>query len=86
MSEYAVPSVSRAIKVLRHIAEGNNCININQTAKDLDINRTTLLRLLHTLSDERMIEPVSDAGGYSLGTGLIGLAAKALYSLSLIHI
>ncbi|MEQ9572070.1 MAG: hypothetical protein RLN95_08335 [Nitratireductor sp.] len=46
---YVVPPVVRAIAVLRHVAAGNRCRNISSTAKTLDINRTTLIRLLATL-------------------------------------
>ena len=86
MNEYTVPSVSRALKVLRHVADGNSCTNINRTAKELEINRTTLLRLLHTLSDERLIDSSGEAGGYTLGTGLISLAAKALFSRDIVQV
>lgn len=75
---YSVPPVVRAIKVLRHIGEGNGCTNISKTSKALGINRTTLIRLLHTLSDERMIEWQGDGKGYALGVGLLGLAVGAL--------
>lgn len=85
MSDYSAPPVSRAIKVLRHIADGHSCANINRTARDLGINRTTLLRLLHTLRDERMIEEAGN-GGYALGTGLISLAARALFSRDIVQV
>jgi DNA-binding IclR family transcriptional regulator len=83
---YSVPPVERAMRVLRFIADGNHCNNTSQAAKKLDINRTTLLRLLHTLQQERMIEFTRDAGGYVLGTGLIELAAGALYSRDIVQI
>jgi DNA-binding IclR family transcriptional regulator len=75
---YTVPPVTRAIKVLRHVGAGHGCINISQTSKVLEINRTTLIRLLNTLAEERMIEWVDDTRGYALGVGLLGLAAEAL--------
>jgi DNA-binding IclR family transcriptional regulator len=86
MSAYSVPPVNRAIKVLRHIADGHSCANLSRSAKELDINRTTLLRLLETLSEERMIEPQGETGGYILGTGLISLAAKALFSRDTVQV
>lgn len=75
---YSVPPVVRAIKVLRHIGEGHGCTNISKTSKQLGINRTTLIRILHTLSDERMIEWQGEGQGYTLGVGLLGLAVGAL--------
>jgi DNA-binding IclR family transcriptional regulator len=86
MSDYSVPPVTRALKVLRHVSEGHDCANTSRTAKDLGINRTTLLRLLQTLSDERMIEPAGPNGGYVLGTGLIALAARALFSRDIVQV
>ncbi|MEZ5812827.1 MAG: IclR family transcriptional regulator [Rhizobiaceae bacterium] len=77
-ASYSVPPVQRAMKLLRHVAAGNRCRNPSKTAKEIGINRTTLIRLLATLEAERMIEPLPDGGGYRLGTGLISLAADAL--------
>ena len=82
--DYSVPPVVRAIAVLRHIAAGHKCRNTSRTAKDIGINRTTLIRLLATLEAERMIEPLPDDGGYRLGTGLIALATEALNDRGLI--
>jgi DNA-binding IclR family transcriptional regulator len=76
--DYSVPPVERAFRLLRHIAAGNHCRNSSQTAKEIGINRTTLIRLLATLEAERMIEALPDAGGYRLGTGVIALATQAL--------
>lgn len=77
-ASYGVPPVARAIKVLRYVARGEGCENISRASKDLGINRTTLIRLLHTLTDERMLEHRADGRGYTLGVGLIGLAAEAM--------
>lgn len=82
--EYSVPPVVRAIALLRHIAAGNRCRNASQTAKALDINRTTLIRLLATLEAERIVEALPEDGGYRLGTGLISLASAALGDRSLV--
>jgi DNA-binding IclR family transcriptional regulator len=54
---YISPPVQRAVVLLRHIAEGDQVTNMSRTARELGINRTTLLRLLHTLEAERFIEP-----------------------------
>jgi DNA-binding IclR family transcriptional regulator len=78
---YSVPPVVRAIKVLRYIAAGNSVANQSRAARELGINRTTLLRLLHTLAAEGMIEPVAGSDEYVLGTGTIELAGRKLSSL-----
>ena len=83
---YDVPPVSRAFALLRHVAAGNHCRNISQTARTLQINRTTLLRLLATLEREGMIDEIAGGGGYQLGTGLITLAARALDERSVLRV
>ena len=55
------------------------------TARDLGINRTTLLRLLHALESERFIEPRSEGDGWRIGIGLISLTAQAFFSEDLVQ-
>lgn len=83
---YIVPPVERAFKLLRHIASGGDCANVSGAAKLLGINRTTLMRLLHTLEAEGMIEEAPYGAGWRLGVGMIGLAADALGSRDLVQI
>ena len=82
---YASPPVQRAARLLRHIAEGDAVTNMSETARALGINRTTLVRLLHTLSAERFIEPRPGGNGWRIGVGLIGLAAQAFFSEDLVQ-
>lgn len=74
---YLSPPVQRAARLLRRIAEGDTCRNMSRTARALDISRTTLLRLLHTLETERFLEPLGDGSGWRIGPAVIGLAAQA---------
>jgi len=74
---YISPPVQRAARLLRRIAEGDAVANMSRTARELDISRTTLLRLLRTLEAERFIEPRAGEGsGWRIGTALLGLAAR----------
>jgi DNA-binding IclR family transcriptional regulator len=82
---YLSPPVQRAARLLRHIAEGDSVTNISRTARELGINRTTLLRLLHTLESERFIEQRSEGLGWRIGIGLIGLTAQAFFSEDLVQ-
>ena len=86
MSEYAVPPVERAFKVLRYVGSGQSCANISRASKELQINRTTLLRLLSTLTSEGMLQSVGEGAGYRLGTGLITLAGQALFSRDIVQV
>lgn len=82
---FGAPSVERAFQLLRYIADGNSCANISLAARESGINRTTLLRLLESLKNQRMIE-ADESQGYVLGTGLIQLAGKALYSRDVVNV
>lgn len=82
---YVSPAVQRAVRLLRHIAEGDPVNNLSRTARELGINRTTLLRLVHTLQTERFLEPRPEGQGWRIGVGLIGLAAQAFYSEDLVQ-
>lgn len=83
---YSVPPVHRAFTLLRHIAAGGRCRNAAATARELGINRTTLIRLLHTLEAERMIESPDDGASWQLGPGMIALAAEALKSRDIVRV
>lgn len=85
-SAYSVPPVHRAFTLLRHIAAGGRCRNASATARELGINRTTLIRLLHTLEAERMIELVDEGLSWQLGPGMIALAADALKSRDVVRV
>ncbi|MFZ1680424.1 MAG: IclR family transcriptional regulator [Rhizobiaceae bacterium] len=84
--EYAVPPVHRAFKLLRHISGGGRCRNASATARELGINRTTLIRLLHTLAAEGMIESPDDGASWQIGSGMIVLASEALRSRDVVRV
>ena len=81
-----MPPVVRAIKVLRYIAAGKSVANQAQAARALGINRTTLLRLLHTLEVEGLIEAVPGGTDYVLGGGIVELARGKLGSLDVAQV
>lgn len=82
---YASPPVQRVARLLRRIAEGDAVTNMARTARELGINRTTLLRLLHALEAERFIEPRAERNGWRIGVGLITLTAQAFFSDDLVQ-
>jgi len=85
-TEYTVPPVHRAFRLLRHIASGQRCRNSSATARELGINRTTLMRLLHTLAAEGMIESPDEGESWQIGPGMIALAAEALQSRDIVRV
>ena len=76
-SAYLSPPVQRAARLLRHIAAGDTVTNMAAAAREIGINRTTLLRLLHTLEAEGFIESRGERGGWRIGLGLFGMVAQA---------
>jgi DNA-binding IclR family transcriptional regulator len=83
---YSVPPVVRAIKVLRYIAAGNSMANQAHAARAIGINRTTLLRILHTLEAEGLIEHQRENGDFVLGAGVLELAGRKISSLDVTHV
>src|SRR5207244_8328265 len=77
---YIAPPVQRAVRLIRHVAEGNAVANMSETAKELKINRTTLLRLLHTLEAEGFLEKRPSGAGYQVGLSFLEVGACALVS------
>lgn len=85
-TSYTVPPVERALRLLQYIGDGNQCHNLSVAARELSINRTTLLRLLHTLKANHMVEDIAGGSGYRLGTGLISLAARATHGREIVQV
>jgi DNA-binding IclR family transcriptional regulator len=85
-SPYIAPPVQRAVRLLRHVAEGHPVLNMSETAKALKINRTTLLRLLHTLEAEGFVERRPGGVGYQVGLTFLELGARAIFSQDLVQV
>src|SRR6516225_9980096 len=85
-ARYLAPPVQRAVRLIRHIAEGNPVLNMSEAAKALKINRTTLIRLLHTLEVEGFIERRPSGGGFQIGLKLLEVGARALFSQDLVQV
>lgn len=83
---YIAPPVQRAVRLIRHVAEGNPVLNMSETAKTLKINRTTLLRLLHTLEAEGFVERRPNGAGFQVGLALLEVGARALFSQDLVQV
>lgn len=71
-------SVERALHILVDLAEGP--ATISEIGRRLDVHRTTSLRLLRSLEDERFVRRMDD-GRYRLGPRMSMLAHAALEGL-----
>jgi DNA-binding IclR family transcriptional regulator len=82
---YIAPPVQRAVRLLRHIADGDPVTSLSETSKALNINRTTLLRLLHTLEAEGFVQRRPGESGYEVGLSLVALSARIVFSQDMIR-
>src|SRR5699024_1448414 len=71
-------SVERALHILVELASGP--VTISELARRLEVHRTTSLRLLRVLEDERFVRR-DDDGRYRLGPRMTTLAHAALEGL-----
>nr|WP_296155625.1 IclR family transcriptional regulator [uncultured Peptoniphilus sp.] len=74
-SDYTVPMVEKALQILRFLLEHNDEFSIGDIATALDIPKTSVFKILHTLETERFVtKDASDR--YSLGFGFIPYDAE----------
>jgi len=74
--------VERAFRLLRFIAEGGSTTNLSHAARQINVNRITLTRLIDSLEAAGLIE--ADANGvHRLAMPFLTLAASALGSFDL---
>lgn len=70
--------VERAFRLLRFIAEGGSTANLSDVARQINVNRVTVMRLLESLKAAQLIEANPPGGSYRLGMPFLTLAASAL--------
>jgi DNA-binding IclR family transcriptional regulator len=70
--------VERAFRLLRFIADGGSTANLSDVARQINVNRVTVMRLLESLSAAELIEANPSGGSYRLGMPFLTLAASAL--------
>jgi DNA-binding IclR family transcriptional regulator len=85
-TSYIAPPVQRAVRLLRHIADGDPITSLSETSKALKINRTTLLRLLYTLESEGFVQRRPGDAGYEVGLSLVTLSAQIVFSQDMIRL
>jgi DNA-binding IclR family transcriptional regulator len=70
--------VERAFRLLRFIADGGSTANLSDVARQINVNRVTVMRLLESLKAAELIEANPAGGSYRLGMPFLTLAASAL--------
>jgi IclR family transcriptional regulator, acetate operon repressor len=72
----SVHSVDRAVSILQVLAR-RGAVGVTQIAAELDVHKSTVFRLLSTLEARGLVEQHASRGQYSLGYGVLQLAAGA---------
>ena len=66
-ANYHVRAVSRALSILTIFCEGQAELGLAELSERLDLNKSTLIRLLAVLQEQEFIEQNAETGGYHLG-------------------
>lgn len=80
----AVPAAASAVRILKYLGERNEPAGVTQVARDLGLNVSTCLNLLRTLVAAEMVYLDPRFKTYSLGFGVVDLAAGALRNLGVL--
>ncbi|MEX0332287.1 MAG: IclR family transcriptional regulator [Puniceicoccaceae bacterium] len=76
MANYTIPNLRNACRTLSHIATREEALSLSQLAAELDVPRTTMLRIVCTLEEQGFL--VKDANGYRTGPVMLQLGLKAV--------
>lgn len=83
---YVVPAVARAVAMLRLFSSGRRTISAPEMARELDIPRSTVFRLAHTLEQLGLLDRIDGGHSFQLGIGVLGLGFEYLASLDLAEV
>lgn len=77
-----IRSVERAMALIRAIQHHSQGVTITDLARELAIPKSSVYRLLATLSRQNWVVATPDTGRYRLGLGLLEVGAQALSTLN----
>ncbi|MGE7932519.1 IclR family transcriptional regulator [Viridibacillus arvi] len=72
----SVQAVERALLILKFIGESPSPISVGDLAKQVELNRTTVWRLIGTLENQGFVEKEPISKGYQLGYSLFQLTSQ----------
>ncbi len=73
--DYTLSSVRNALRILRRFSMDESELKITDLAKDLDLGKSTVSRLMSTLASEGFVEKNPDNQRYRLGLSILSLAS-----------
>lgn len=80
-SDGNVQVIARAISILRTLRSHPEGLSLSQIAKEVDLARSTVHRIVSTLEADQFVTAVSTSGGYRLGPALAVLGAAVNHNL-----
>ena len=80
---YIVPGLARGLRLLQSFTRESPELGPGDLARALDLPRTTVFRLLHTLEAMGFVQKVPGARTYRLGPAVLGLGFEYLSDLEL---
>ena len=78
MSTHQAPAVSRAIAILKLLANRGEPLGVNAIARELEVAPSSCLHILRALSEDGLVQADPKTKQYSLGLGLLTLAHDML--------
>ena len=79
--EGGVQVITRAISILRALRNHPEGLSLAQIAKEVNLARSTVHRIVSTLEADQFVTPASANGGYRLGPALAVLGAAVNHNL-----
>lgn len=81
--ENMVKSVGRALDIITLVSLKKGGLGVTEIAKQIDINKSSVYRILSTLAQYGYIEQDEDTGRYKLGYKFLEISSKLLESIDL---
>ena len=79
--KYIVPGLQRGLEILRAFSRDRHRMGAPELARELDIPRSTVFRLIQTLEYMGFLEKVANGSEYRLGVGVLSLGFEFIASL-----
>ena len=78
---YTVPALKRGLEILRAFTQDRPVLALGPLARDMDLPRATVFRLLRTLESMGFVTREDGGRGYRLGPAVLGLGFEFLAAL-----
>lgn len=78
-----IQSLDRGLKILSLLAE-NNCMGVTELASELDVNKSTVTRLIETLREHDLVQIDKSSKKYKLGFRMLYYSEALLNNLNVI--